>query len=366
MAEFTQDQVHVDQLLLDPNNYRFHDDPKFAVANRARCHEDTVQSRAFQRLQDDGLEDLKRSFQENGFLPIELVIVTAYDCVEDHERYLVIEGNRRVAALKWLQQDLNAAIDISEAARRAIEAVRILVVEQEDLDTAFIPALLGIRHVSGIKEWGGYQRSELVVDLRDNHGLDSQHVGDRLAMATREVNRRYRAFKALQQVQQDEDYGELSDPDMYPLFHEAVSVPVVRDEWLKWNDEAARFENEEELTKFYELITGYEDPQRDDHSDPKITTYQHVRQLRDILPNRDARRVLFNPSRSFADAVAEVQRAQQRTQWATILEEAIESLDQIPATELAELEDDKLELLNKLHEKVGELLRAYQRLVKED
>jgi hypothetical protein len=46
MAEFTSEQVPLDSLLLDPNNYRFQDETDFVFAEPARFHEETVQVRA--------------------------------------------------------------------------------------------------------------------------------------------------------------------------------------------------------------------------------------------------------------------------------------------------------------------------------
>jgi hypothetical protein len=74
---------------------------------------------------------------------------------------------------------------------------------------------MGVRHVSGIDQWGGYQRAKLVVELRDDFKLEAGEVAERLGMSTHEVNRRYRAFKALQQMLQDEEYLDFAKPEMY-------------------------------------------------------------------------------------------------------------------------------------------------------
>jgi hypothetical protein len=117
---------------------------------------------------------------------------------------------------------------------------------------------MGIRHVGGIRQWGSYQRAKLVTELRDRFQLDGAEIGARLGMSTQEVNRRYRAFKALGQMQGDPEYLDRASPSMYSLFHEAVALPVVRT-WLDWNDERSEFEDEDSLHQFYELIAPTED-----------------------------------------------------------------------------------------------------------
>ncbi len=128
---------------------------------------------------------------------------------------------------------------------------------------------MGVRHVSGIKEWGGFQRAELIAVLKDQHGMDSGEIADRLALTTQEVNRRYRAVKVLEQMQLSESYGLYARPDMYPIFHEAVSLPVVRT-WLGWDEANVRFTNEETIGHFYSLVTP-EESDEEEPKEPKIT-----------------------------------------------------------------------------------------------
>ena len=61
-------------LLLDPNNYRFQDSTDFVWADETRFHEKTVPDRAYRRLRDDGLLQLKNSILTNGLLPVERLV----------------------------------------------------------------------------------------------------------------------------------------------------------------------------------------------------------------------------------------------------------------------------------------------------
>jgi hypothetical protein len=69
--QFEPFKIDPDKLLLDPNNYRFHDLPNYRhVANRSRYAEDGVQERALALLQDTDsfeLDALKDSIETNGF-----------------------------------------------------------------------------------------------------------------------------------------------------------------------------------------------------------------------------------------------------------------------------------------------------------
>jgi len=58
----------------------------------------------------------------------------------------------------------------------------------------------------------------------------------------------------LEQMEEDEEFGDYAAPRLYAFFHEAVSQPKVRD-WLKFSDQTYRSENEESRRVFYELLS---------------------------------------------------------------------------------------------------------------
>src|SRR4051794_11934706 len=115
--QFKQFKTNPGRLLLDPNNYRFHDLQDYRrVINRSRYAEPGVQQRALDLLQNTDsfeLDALKDSIATNGFVPLEQIVVEAFE--GDAGLFLVIEGNRRVAAVKSLlaEQD-SGSIDIPE------------------------------------------------------------------------------------------------------------------------------------------------------------------------------------------------------------------------------------------------------------
>src|SRR5712691_3060410 len=87
-----------DLLLFDPNNYRFQDTDNFVYAAEERFHEDSVQRRAYQRIRlEDGLQALKSSIMRNGYIPVERIVIRP-DTGSASGKYLVIDGNRRLAA----------------------------------------------------------------------------------------------------------------------------------------------------------------------------------------------------------------------------------------------------------------------------
>ncbi len=356
-----EDNLALSSLVLDPNNYRFQDVEGFVAASEERFHERTVQQRALARLRKAGLSELKNSILTNGYLPFERIIVKPYSGGED-DRWLVIEGNRRIAALHWINDDHEAGVDIRPDVLSVLDGVPVTIVSREDeeADPSLILSLMGVRHVGGIREWGGYQRAKLVSELRDQFGLDTAEIASRLGMTAHEVNRRYRAFKALDQMMQDEEFGDQAGPELYPHLHEAVGRTVIK-EWLEWNDEELLFENGENLSSFYGLVTESEDDEGRIHP-PKLPTREAVRELRHILPVAEARRVLLDQSDSFHDALA-IAKAEALSQtWVTQVAEAITALKSVGALELKHLSADDLEGIRTLEETASELLHLHGQL----
>lgn len=347
-ASYTPITLKLEQLLLDPNNFRFQDEDGRGRVASARFHEEKVQESTWTYLRSDGVLDLKKSILANGFLPVERIVVKAYDNPEVPNTYVVLEGNRRLAALRWIKADHDNGISADPALLDILEELPVIVVDSDD-DSIYL-SIMGIRHVGGIKEWGGYQSAKLVAELKDEHGLDTAQVSSRLGLSPVEVNRRYRAYRALDQMRNDEEYQDQAGPDLYALFFEAVSSPKVK-EWLQWDDSKSLFANEETRSQFYSLITPA--PTAGGSSEPaeaKITKYLEVRELRGILDNDEALAELLNPESSFSKASAIVKAESSSGSWKTAVKLATAALDKVGARELSRFEADDFAALKDLIE----------------
>lgn len=359
-----EELTSLDRLLLDPNNYRFHDADGFVQASESRFGEESVQQRAYERIRTSGINELKSSILANGFLPFERVVVRPYRRDgEETGLYVVVEGNRRIAALRWIQQDHEAGVEVRPDVVAVLDELPVIVVEDGqggESDSGLLLSLMGVRHVGGIREWGGYQRAKLVTELRDVHGFDTAEIAARLGMTAHEANRRYRAFRALQQMMRDEEWGDQASPDMYSLFHEAVIGTAIK-EWLGWDEEAASFQNPDELATFYSLITPTEDDEGNIEA-PKLPTREAVRELRDILPVPEARRTLFELGGSFHEALALAKADSLSRTWLSQVAEAIAALRSIGALELQGLGTGDIAEIERLRAVASDLLELHSRV----
>jgi hypothetical protein len=308
LMESTRGSLPADRLLLDPNNYRFHDIASYRrVTNRVRYGESGVQERTLQLLQTTAafeLEALKDSILTNGYVPLEQIVIEEYSR-DDHDEplYLVIEGNRRVAAVKsLLAEHGGGSVDIPDEMLATLNELPVIIISGlEEERQAYRQTLMAIRHIAGISEWGPYQQAKLIVELFDKEEHQFGRVAQRIGISSREVARRYRASKALQQMEEDDEFGDYAEPKLYTFFHEAVSQPKVR-EWLKWSDETFTAQDLDAKRAFYELLS----PRKveDQVLPAKLqNASRHIRQLKDIVDKPNALKILVDPEEPFENAV---------------------------------------------------------------
>ncbi len=164
-------KVTLDDLLLDPNNPRFSElGEGFSDIPESRFADDKVQKNAFEKMRNAAFDvaELRDTIKTLGFLPMDRIVVRRVKAAEK-TKYVVIEGNRRITAIKWLMQ----LHDIGKETFTEGELDNLTNLECLVLDDSIAPAaasliLPGLRHVSGIKEWGPYQKAKAIHALRQN------------------------------------------------------------------------------------------------------------------------------------------------------------------------------------------------------
>src|SRR5208337_4321087 len=94
------------------------------------------------------IEELANSIRQNGWLPVDSIFVRK---LAHHDSfYVVLEGNRRVAAIRMLMKDP----DISTSLRKSLETVRVMEVLDSGSKAEVqkkITYLLGVRHHGSLK-----------------------------------------------------------------------------------------------------------------------------------------------------------------------------------------------------------------------
>lgn len=195
----------IDRLYLDPMNVRL---------GRNNTGRDVTQAQVLKLMRDWALEELALSYLENGGFWTHEALLVVEEELYGEPRLVVVEGNRRLAALKYLS-DVYEGRPVSRKWKAISQGAEppsdlftkvpyILVDSRED-----VQAFLGFRHVTGIKQWDADEKAGFIAKLIDEQGLSYEQVMRKIGSKTPTVRQHYIAYRLLLQI---EDSVEDFDP----------------------------------------------------------------------------------------------------------------------------------------------------------
>ena len=150
--------IAVSQLQFDPNNPRF--SPEIAKGAESELIEHFIR--------DERLLEVLNSIADQGYFSGEPLLVVEVPDISPAQ-YRVIEGNRRLAALKLL----NGLTEPPQGRTSIEEACKLPKHKPEKVPCLIFPSdeqilrYLGFRHITGIKSWGSLQKARYIKKLRD-------------------------------------------------------------------------------------------------------------------------------------------------------------------------------------------------------
>ena len=186
------DELPIHQLRLDPLNPRLPE--AYQGASEVQLLEYIAE--AYNAI------EVARSIALHGYFHSEpLIVINATD-----DSYIVVEGNRRLVALRVLvEPTLSDQLDDAEEWRALASAANL----PERIPVVIAPSrqsvapIIGYRHISGIEPWEPYAQARFIASLVDNESLGFQDVANLVGERSTEVAAKYRNFAAVTQVKDD-------------------------------------------------------------------------------------------------------------------------------------------------------------------
>lgn len=160
-------RIKTSELEFDPKN------PRFYRLNQPHSTQSIIE----EMLDDEGVQDLMSSIGQKGYFDGEPLLVT-----KENGQFIVVEGNRRLAAVKLLNGELLPP-------QRRLRSVTELQNDAVCPHPAELPCIeyptrkdvmryLGYRHITGIKEWDPLSKAKYLADIREqfhkNLRIDNQ------------------------------------------------------------------------------------------------------------------------------------------------------------------------------------------------
>jgi len=164
----------VSELHLDPKN------PRLA----GESHTGTQASIQKVMEKEFDLQPIKDSLYRNSFFYEEPLVAIPEPLPEFGSKpvLVVVEGNRRLAALKSILE--NPAEYPDQAARKRLEHIPVVIRTNRDETLPFV----GFRHITGIKEWESPAKAQYAHNLVDA-GYNVDHIAQLIGDKTRQVDR---------------------------------------------------------------------------------------------------------------------------------------------------------------------------------
>lgn len=143
------------------------DNPRLARSGELKSQDDLLKA----LYQDYYLDDLLVSFSHNGYFSEEPLI--GYESSVDGEGnpiYTIVEGNRRLAALRLLLIEDDRAIagakNIPEPREEILDSLRVVPVKVYPSHDEIIP-YMGVRHIAGVRPWDAMAKAKYIKYLMD-------------------------------------------------------------------------------------------------------------------------------------------------------------------------------------------------------
>lgn len=186
-------QISVDCLDLDTCNPR--------LTDMDRASDEAIIARLY-RAED--LKELLQSIAANGYMDIEPFIVCG-----ENGRFTVLEGNRRLAAIRLLRDDeLSSKIydatetrigvpEITPERRDTLEKISVYrVANREDAD-----AFIGFKHINGAARWSSYAKAKFAARWHRTSNLSLTEIADQIGDSHTTIKRMVHAIHVLEQAE---------------------------------------------------------------------------------------------------------------------------------------------------------------------
>ena len=282
---------HIDRLLLDPNNYRFIDNKNYKPIAESEIADSRIQQRTFNLLvgkNQEGIKDLITSFKTNGILKLDPIQVKE---INESKDFIVIEGNRRTAALKYLYQEYQKGNDVGKLTIESFKSLEVVHITDESPIQHLIT--MGLHHISGKTKWSAVNQAQLIHDLRHKHDMSEEEICASLSINKHRLRRSLRTLALIERYK-NSDYGDQFQSNQYAIFQEIVTRIEMKD-WLNWNEELYKPENRVNEEKLFSWISKDEVIERDEYDEettitkePIITKSHEIRELAKFINDSKA------------------------------------------------------------------------------
>lgn len=336
------EEISVDpmKLILDPNNPRLitkSDDLKDPGSAVDLVAETTERMKSG----DFHINEIRDSIKANGWIPIDYIFVRKID---GEDRYLVLEGNRRVTAVRSLLSE----DDLKPELRKSLSEIQVMEIVDDLSESEIrkkITYLLGVRHHGALKKWSPFAQAhniykrymEVIGQKEFSWNADvAERIASALSISVKEVQGRLRVYMAMKQISETDAIKNSDDPNVamkdhyYSVCEEVVSNPKRYSSYIAQDQDGFGLDSESQQRMIN--LCHFDQPSRDG---APISNPQEWRKLHEILKDPDPEKRVEMLERvevkkeKPSDVYAERSTELQKIQWDGWLREVHSKLKQV-------------------------------------
>jgi hypothetical protein len=239
-----------------------------------------------------GVEEIVLSIKASGFFTNEPLIA-----IEEGGRNIVLEGNRRLAAVKCIIDPTIAdfiginknTLSIPQEAKDTLSEIPVIFVNDRQDAWKFI----GFKHINGPAKWGSYAKAQYVSQIKNEFDIPLEDIASQIGDTHKTVQKLY---QGLQVIEQAENLGVFDRTDIqanrlyfshlytgltYEGFKEYIGITGVPE------DQANPVPNEKK-EELGELLTWIYGSKKKDLQPAVQSQNPDIRRLEAVLKNREA------------------------------------------------------------------------------
>ncbi|MBL0546436.1 AAA family ATPase [Aeromonas jandaei] len=295
MSEHADKDYSLSSLYLDPNNYRFIDKEEYIPVSESDITDPKVQKRTTILVagkRNEEIKDLLDSLRQNGYLPVDQIQIKK---ISD-KKFLVVEGNRRITALKRLQEIYDEGGDIGSLNPDVFKKVPVVLYTGDNPSKHKI--LMGLKHISGNKKWAAINQAKLIESLLTDDGLTEELICKSIGISKQELRATQRTLNLIS-LYKNSDYGDQFKSEKYSIFREIIKSTKIKS-WLNIENDDLDFSqiNKNNLNRLFSWISESErDIEDEDIDDPEnYITYNELPIINTALEIRELAKIINDES----------------------------------------------------------------------
>lgn len=200
---------------IDPNQLTFDDqNPRVAEFN---IGDDFTENEVIKILWSSmGVEEIVLSIKASGFFEHEPLIG-----IVENGKNVVIEGNRRLAAIKCILNPGLAdyiginknVLYVSDEVKATLATVPIIFVSERKEAWKFI----GFKHINGPAKWGSYAKAQYISLIKNEYDISLELIASQIGDTHKTVQKLYQGLQVIEQAEKLKkfDRSDINAPRLY-------------------------------------------------------------------------------------------------------------------------------------------------------